>query len=233
MQAGYYCIDTFTPVTANAYKAARNAVDAALTGAENIIKGSNYAYVLCRPPGHHAESKAFGGFCYFNNAAIAAQYLSKHGKVAFIDIDYHHGNGSQEIFYTRNDVYFISIHGHPRVSYPYFAGYNDEKGIDKGKGFNRNFPLYPGVDDKDYLKTLESALAIFKRYKPEYLVVSLGFDIMSGDPTGAFNISPKGMQHIGESLKAMKLPTLVVQEGGYSLRNLRTGATGFFKGLLG
>ncbi|MCP5362168.1 MAG: histone deacetylase family protein [Hyphomicrobiales bacterium] len=232
VQAGYYCIDTFTPVTANAYKAARNAVNAALTGAERILKGSTHAYVLCRPPGHHAEIGVFGGFCYFNNAAIAAHYLSKKGKVAFIDIDFHHGNGSQDIFYKRNDVYFISIHGHPRVSYPYFAGYSDERGDGLGKGFNRNFPLYPGVDDETYLKTLESALALFRKYKPDYLVISLGFDIMAGDPTGAFTISPKGMQQIGVMMASMKLPTLVVQEGGYALRNLRLGATGFFKGLL-
>ena len=230
MQAGYYCIDTFTPVTANAYKAARNAVDAALTGAEAVLKDRSHSYVLCRPPGHHAESKAFGGFCYFNNAAIAANYLSKHGKVAFIDIDYHHGNGSQDIFYTRNDVYFISIHGHPRVSYPYFAGYSDELGEDLGKGYNKNFPLYPGVDDDGYIKTLDEALKIFKKFKPDFLVISLGFDIMAGDPTGAFNITPKGMQRIGTKLADMKLPTLVVQEGGYSLRNLRLGAAGFFKG---
>lgn len=233
MQAGYYCIDTFTPVTANVYKAARNAVNAALTGAECILRGSTYSYVLCRPPGHHAEVKVFGGFCYFNNASIAAHHLSKYGKVAFIDIDYHHGNGSQDIFYKRDDVYFISIHGHPRVSYPYFAGYSDERGEGIGKGFNRNFPLYPGADNEAYLKTLERALSLFRKYKPDYLVISLGFDIMAGDPTGAFTISPKGMQQIGKVLASMKLSTLVIQEGGYALRNLRLGATGFFNGLLG
>ncbi len=232
IQAGYYCIDTFTPVTANAYKAALNAVDAALTGAERILKGSSHTYVLCRPPGHHAESRAFGGFCYFNNAAVAAQYLSKSGKVAFIDIDYHHGNGSQEIFYKRDDVYFISLHGHPRVSYPYFAGYADERGEAAGKGFNRNFPMYPGIDDDAYIHTLQEALKLIRRYKPAYLVISLGFDIMAGDPTGAFHVSAKGMQRIGEALASLGLPSLVIQEGGYSLRNLRLGASGFFKGLL-
>lgn len=233
MQAGYYCIDTFTPVTANAYKAARIAVDAALTGAELITKGKQVCYVLGRPPGHHAEPRAFGGFCYFNQASIAAHYLSKQGKVAFIDIDYHHGNGSQEIFYARNDVFFISIHGHPRASYPYFAGFSDERGIEKGKGFNKNYPLYPGVNDKAYMEVLEDALGIFKRYKPDYLVISLGFDIMAGDPTGSFTVSPKGMKRIGELFKSLNLPTLIVQEGGYALRNLRTGAEGFFQGILG
>ena len=232
MKAGYYCIDTFTPVTANAYKAARHAVDAALTGAECTLKGAAHTYVLCRPPGHHAESRVFGGFCYFNNAAIAAHYLSGHGRVAFIDIDHHHGNGSQEIFYKRNDVYFVSIHGHPRVAYPYFAGYTDERGEGAGKGFNRNFPLYPGTDDDTYVKTLIEALGTLKRFKPDYFVVSLGLDIMAGDPTGAFTLTTKGMQRIGELLSGLKVPTLIVQEGGYTLRNLRVGATAFFTGLL-
>lgn len=233
MQAGYYCIDTFTPVTHNTYRAARGAVDAALTGAEKVMKGADLAYVLCRPPGHHAERRAFGGFCYFNNAAIAAHYLSGHGRVAFIDIDHHHGNGSQDIFYERDDVYFISIHGHPRSAYPYFSGFADERGEGKGKGFNRNFPLYPGADIAQYTDALARALRLFARFKPDYLVVSLGFDIMAGDPTGSFNIKDRGMRRIGAMLAEPGWPTLVVQEGGYALRNLRTGATEFFRGLTG
>ena len=233
MQAGYYCIDTFTPVTHNAYRAARAAVDAALTGAELVAKGKDLAYVLCRPPGHHAERRAFGGFCYFNNAAIAAHYLSQHGRVAFLDIDHHHGNGSQDIFYERDDVYFISIHGHPRSAYPYFAGYADERGAGKGKGFNRNFPLFPGADIGEYVETLTRALRLFSRFKPDYFVLSLGFDIMAGDPTGSFTINDRGMRRIGEMLAEPGWPTLVVQEGGYALRNLRQGATGFFRGLTG
>ncbi len=232
MKAGYYCIDTFTPVTANAYKAARHAVDAALTGADCVLRGSRHTYVLCRPPGHHAESRVFGGFCYFNNAAIAAHYLSRHGRVAFIDIDHHHGNGSQEIFYKRDDVFFVSLHGHPRTAYPYFAGYADERGEGAGKGFNRNYPLYPGTDDETYLKTLAEALNILRRFKPDFFVVSLGFDIMAGDPTGAFTLTANGMQRIGNSFGAIKTPMLLVQEGGYTLRNLRVGAAAFFTGLL-
>ncbi len=233
MQAGYYCIDTFTPVTHNTYRAARGAVDAALTGAEKLAKGPELAYVLCRPPGHHAERGVFGGFCYFNNAAIAAHYLSKHGRVAFIDIDHHHGNGSQDIFYARDDVYFISIHGHPRSAYPYFSGFPDERGEGKGKGFNRNFPLYPGADIAQYTDVLARAMRLFTRFKPDYLVISLGLDIMSGDPTGTFNINDRGMRRIGAMLAEPGWPTLVVQEGGYALRNLRTGATEFFRGLTG
>lgn len=231
MQAGYYCMDNFTPVTANAYRAARTAVNCALTGAERLLKGSMLCYALCRPPGHHAESRVFGGFCYFNNAAIAANYLAGHGKVAFLDIDHHHGNGSQEIFYGRSDVYFISIHGHPRVCYPYFAGYADERGDGHGKGYNKNYPLYPGVDDNSYCEILARAINTFRRFKPDYFVLSLGFDIMAGDPTGTFNITPRGMFRIGKMLSEQDLPVLIVQEGGYSLRNLRSGATEFFRGI--
>ncbi len=232
MQAGYYCIDTFTPVSANAYRAARIAVNAALTGAELVQRELPVCYVLCRPPGHHAESRVFGGFCYFNNAAVAAHFLSRTGKVAFIDVDYHHGNGSQEIFYSRNDVYFVSIHGHPKVSYPYFAGYADERGAGDGKGFNRNYPLYPGVDDVAYLDVVDKAVTILKRFKPDYLVISLGFDMMFGDPTGAFSVSERGVAQIGRRLASLKVPTLVVQEGGYSLKNLRVGSRAFFSGFL-
>ena len=231
MRAGYFCIDTFTPVTANAYVAAKSAVNAALTGADRLLKGSRLVYSLGRPPGHHAESRAFGGFCYLNNAAIAADHLSQSGKVAFLDIDHHHGNGSQEIFYRRNDVYFMSIHGHPRLCYPYFAGYADERGEGKGKGFNRNYPLYPGVDDHEYCETLSRALNTVAKFKPDYFVLSLGFDIMAGDPTGTFNVSPRGMFRIGKMIAETGLPILVVQEGGYSLRNLRLGATEFFRGI--
>ena len=233
MQAGYYCIDTFTPVTSSVFKAARNAVNAALTGAERVSKGSRLCYALCRPPGHHAERNVFGGFCYFNNAAIAAHYLSASGKVAFLDIDHHHGNGSQDIFYQRDDVYFVSIHGHPRLCYPYFSGYRDERGEGKGVGFNKNLPLYPGGDDHQYCETLAVAIKSIKRFKPDYLVLSLGFDIMAGDPTGTFNVSARGMYRIGKMLRETDLPILVVQEGGYSLRNLRMGSIEFFKGLTG
>lgn len=231
MQAGYYCIDTFTPLTSNSYLAAKNAVNGSLTGADLILKGSPLTYVLCRPPGHHAERKVFGGFCYLNNAAIAANYLSRHGNVAFLDIDCHHGNGSQNIFYERKDVYFISIHGHPLQAYPYFSGYPDEKGAGEGLGFNRNFPLRPGADDAKYLKTLAEAVALIRRFKPEFLVVSVGYDIMKGDPTGGLLISPQGMRSIGEMLGKLRLPTLLVQEGGYSLRNLRMGCRNFLMGI--
>ena len=230
-RAGYFCADTFTPITRNVYAAARHSVDVALTAAEQILQGERYAYALCRPPGHHAERRIFGGFCYFNNAAIAAGLFSKSGKVALLDLDYHHGNGAQDIFYARRDVYTLSIHGHPRNSYPNFSGYADERGEGEGLGYNRNWPLEPPVDDKRYLRILDEALAAVRRYRPDRLIVSLGFDIMVGDPTGSFSVTPAGLEQIAHRLGRLRLPTLIVQEGGYSVRNLRIGARSFFGAL--
>lgn len=231
IRCGYYCIDTFTPLSQAAYAAARAAVDCAVTGADLLAGGEHLVYSLCRPPGHHAERRVYGGFCYFSNAAIAAQRLSQKGKVALLDIDYHHGNGSQDIFYSRSDVLTISIHGHPNHSYPYFSGFADERGEGAGLDFNLNFPLAERVDDAQYLKVLATALARIRQFKPAYLVVSLGFDIMRGDPTGSFVLTPGGMRKIGVALAELDLPTLVVQEGGYSIRNLVRGSSAFFGGL--
>ena len=231
VRAGYYCIDTFTPLSQGAYRAARAAVDCAMSGAELILKGERLVYAVCRPPGHHAEKRVFGGFCYFNNAAIAAHRLGERGKVALLDIDFHHGNGSQDIFYRRDDVFTVSIHGHPNYSYPYFSGFADENGEGPGLGFNRNFPLPEGIDDKRYLEVLGLALREIEAFKPATLVVSLGYDIMRGDPTGAFILTPPGLTRIGEAIGRLGLPVLVVQEGGYLIRNLSRGAAGFFAGL--
>jgi acetoin utilization deacetylase AcuC-like enzyme len=230
-RAGYFCVDTFTPLTHNAWPAARAAVDTALTGAELVRGGEDIAYALCRPPGHHAERAVYGGFCYLNNAAVAAHRLSKEGRVAVLDIDYHHGNGTQDIFYRRSDVYTLSIHGSPSLSYPHFAGFEDERGEGDGRGFNRNYPLRRGVDDARYLEVLEDALRQIRRFRPDYLVLSLGFDIMKGDPTGSFRLSVRGMRNIGVALGRLGIPILVVQEGGYSVVNLRHGARAFFLGL--
>ncbi|MCB9228498.1 MAG: histone deacetylase family protein [Deltaproteobacteria bacterium] len=232
MKAGYFCIDTFTPLTSNVFAAAMQSAWGALTGADLLLHGSAIVYSLCRPPGHHAERTVYGGFCYLNNAAIAAQYLSKHGRIAFLDIDYHHGNGSQEIFYKRSDIYFISIHGHPSQAYPYFSGFADELGEGEGLHFNRNFPLYPDTDDKKYLSTLGKACKLIETFKPDYLVISLGLDLMKGDPTGTFLVSLKGIELIGHRLGQLRLPSLIVQEGGYSRSNLRQGISKFFKGFL-
>jgi acetoin utilization deacetylase AcuC-like enzyme/GNAT superfamily N-acetyltransferase len=230
VQAGYYCIDTGTPLYPNAYLAARAAVDTALTAADEILSGRRLAYGVCRPPGHHAGRRFYGGFCYFNNAAIAAHYLSAEARVAVFDIDFHHGNGTQDIFYDRNDVLTVSIHGHPDYCYPYFSGYADETGQGEGLGCNRNFPLPPHTDEAKYLLVFGRALEMIARFGPEVLVVSLGFDILKGDPTGTFVLSPSTLRVLGRRLMQLQRPVLVVQEGGYNLRNIRRGSSEFFAG---
>ncbi len=231
LRAGYYCIDTFTPLNGNAYRAAVRAVDCALTAARSVLDGRRLAYALVRPPGHHAERASFGGFCYLNSAAVAANYLSADGRVAVLDIDYHHGNGTQDIFYERADVLTVSIHGHPRVTYPYFSGFEDETGSGPGAGFNVNIPLPEGIGEEDYARALERALARIKRFGPAFLVVSLGLDVARGDPTGSWLLAAKDLHRNGGLIGALGLPTLVVQEGGYRTRTLGVNARNFFQGL--
>lgn len=229
-QAGYYCIDTGTPLYKGAYLGARAAVDTALTAADEILAGRRLAYAACRPPGHHAGGRFYGGFCYFNNAAIAARFLSAQAKVAILDIDYHHGNGTQDIFYDRDDVLTISVHGDPDHAYPYFSGYTHERGEGAGLGFNRNFPLPPGTEETAYLRTLNRSLDLVDQFGADVLVVALGFDILKGDPTGRFLLKPTAMRTIGERLIALGKPLLFVQEGGYNIRNIRRGVTELFRG---
>jgi acetoin utilization deacetylase AcuC-like enzyme len=228
LRAGYYCIDTFTPLNANAYKAARGSVDCAMTGVDWLLDGGRAAYALVRPPGHHAETEAFGGFCYFNSAAIAAHHLSEQGKVVLLDIDYHHGNGAQDIFYRRKDVFTISIHGHPRDSYPYFSGFDDEKGEEEGKGYNLNLPVRENLDGETYRKVLAGALDRIRKYQPQFLVVALGLDTAKGDPTGSFSLMARDFRENGRMIGALSLPTLVVQEGGYRTQTLGINARHFF-----
>jgi acetoin utilization deacetylase AcuC-like enzyme/GNAT superfamily N-acetyltransferase len=228
--AGFYCQDSFTPLDEGAYRAARASVDVALTAAQEVLAGTPLAYALCRPPGHHAERDAYGGFCYFNNAAVAAECLAGHGRVAILDIDFHHGNGTQEIFYARDDVLTVSIHGDPVEAYPYFSGFAKERGSGAGEGYNRNFPLPPGTENERFLATLDKAVRVLRRFRPDYLLICLGLDTLRGDPTGFFSLSPAAPREAGRRLAMLNLPTLVVQEGGYNLRNLKRGATGFFDG---
>ena len=231
VRAGYYCIDTFTPLNENAYTAAKRAVDCALTAAVKILEGYRLAYALVRPPGHHAERRAFGGFCYFNSAAVAAQYLCDYGKVAILDIDYHHGNGTQNIFYDRSDVLTLSIHGHPRIAYPYFSGFDDEKGEGAGMGYNINVPLSEHLNGEQYREALKKVLRAIGRFQPRFLIVALGLDTAKGDPTGSWSLKANDFQVNGRMVGSLSLPTVVIQEGGYRIRSLGRNARNFFTGL--
>ena len=229
--SGYWCIDTFTPINRNAYPAARHAVDCALTAADEVLKGRPLAYALVRPPGHHAEHRTFGGFCYFCNSAIAAHYLSRHGRVAILDIDYHHGNGQQDIFYERDDVLTVSVHGHPSFAYPYFTGFPDERGRGRGAGFNVNLALDEHISPDEHRAAVAQALVRIARHDPSFLVVSMGFDTAKADPTGTWSNEAADFVKLGHMIGAAGLPTVVIQEGGYRIRTLGTNARNFFNGL--
>ena len=213
-QAGYYCFDT-TPIVEATFTAAFAAARCALTAADLLLDGTPAAYALCRPPGHHAGSDTCGGYCYLNNAAIAAAHLGKRGKVAVLDIDFHHGNGTQNIFYTSDQVLFVSLHADPDHHYPFYWGCAAETGSGLGIDCNRNFPLPAGTADDEYLATLDQALETVVRFAPSFLVVSAGVDTLDGDFWGDFRLSLDCFGRIGERLAQTGLPALLVQEGGY------------------
>ncbi len=221
-KAGYHMMDLSAPILAGTFEAALNSAACALSGAEALFSGDSAALALCRPPGHHAGRETCGGYCYLNNASIATQWLSAKGRVAILDIDYHAGNGTQEIFYDRGDVLTISIHADPDDHYPHFSGYIDETGTGAGFGAHRNFPLPDGTGDDDYRSTLGQAIQFIQEFEPRYMVVSAGLDIYEGDPMGTFKISLAGVHNIGRSIRALNLPTLFVMEGGYDQDSLGT-----------
>lgn len=231
VQAGYYCIDTFTPITSDIWAAARSAANCALTAARSVLDEGGVAYALVRPPGHHAERRVFGGFCYLNNVAIVSDFLSLHGRVAILDVDFHHGNGQQEIFYERSDVLTVSLHGHPSFAYPYFSGFANEKGKGQGEGHNLNYPLGETTDFAEYRMTLAKALHHIRKFDPAFLVVALGLDTAKGDPTGTWGFRDGDFFLMGEDIGNTRLPTVVVQEGGYRTLNIGLNVRRFFEGM--
>jgi acetoin utilization deacetylase AcuC-like enzyme len=222
-RAGLYCYDTMTLVGPGTWPAARAAVDIALTAADLVADGTRVAYALVRPPGHHATRRAFGGSCYLNNAAIAAQRLRDRGvgRVAIIDVDAHHGNGTQAIFYDRADVFYGSLHVDPGAGwFPHFIGFADERGRDAGAGSTYNLPLASGTGDDGWLAALDELLNRAEAFAPEALVVSLGVDAAGVDPESPLEVSTHGFSGAGQRLAAVGLPTVLVHEGGYELTRL-------------
>ncbi len=231
-QRGQYSFDMYTPVSNATYEAARGSAMAALTAASYVRRGERVAYALCRPPGHHAQRSRMGGYCYFNNAAIAAEYLSDRGRVAILDIDVHHGNGTQQIFYSRADVLVVNIHANPDERFPYFSGRENEMGEGAGVGYNLNLPLLLGTEDAAYDQALQFALRCIQSFAPTYLVVSVGYDAHRDDPIGGFCLSTEYYARMAASIARLHLPTVLVQEGGYNTEMLGTVAQTFVRGLL-
>ncbi len=220
---GLYSFDSGTPLTPGAYAVARAGADCALTGAALLSSGEASAFVLTRPPGHHSGSDFFGGYCFLNNAAIAAQSLLDNGckRVAILDVDYHHGNGTQEIFYSRNDVFFASIHADPATDYPFFLGNADERGAGAGVGFNLNLPLAQGASPDVWFSALDVATQRIEAFRPDVLIVSLGVDTYEGDPISHFKLRTReDYPRIGAAVAKLRLPTLFVLEGGYGVREI-------------
>jgi acetoin utilization deacetylase AcuC-like enzyme len=215
---GWWCFETTTPIMQTTYEAARSSVDVALSAAALVTGGERFAYGLCRPPGHHAARAAYGGYCFFNNAAIVAHDLARStgSKVTVLDVDYHHGNGTQQIFYARDDVQFVSLHGDPVRAYPFVTGHADEVGAGRGDGTTSNFPLPAATNDDDYLVVLASACEDIVEFGPSMLVVSLGLDTYYLDPISDLALTADGFESCGAMIAALGLPTVLLQEGGYA-----------------
>ncbi len=231
---GTYTFDTATPIVKGTWKAARKAVDVALSAAEAVRGGDRAAFALARPPGHHAGYDVFGGYCYLNNAAIAAQWLVDRGlRPAILDVDYHHGNGTQSIFYSRSDVLFCSLHADPSFAYPHFLGFADETGVGQGEGFNLNLPLPEGTDWTRYEAALRRALQRIDAFAPDTLIVSLGLDTFEDDPIAVFQLKKPDYLRMGEMIAGAKRPTVFNFEGGYNIGALGEIAVNVLEGFEG
>jgi len=231
----YYSFDAGTPITSGTWQAATAAADVALTAANIVRDGATSAFALCRPPGHHAAADFYGGYCFLNNAAIAAQSFIDQGaaRVAILDVDYHHGNGTQAIFYDRPDVFFASIHGHPKQEYPFFLGYEDETGEGKGEGCNANYPLVWGSGFDAWSAALDDACKKIAAYGPDVIVVSLGVDTFEKDPISQFKLKSPDYLKIGETIAKLGKPTLFVMEGGYAVAEIGVNAVNVLLGFEG
>ncbi|VWX57586.1 Acetylpolyamine amidohydrolase 2 [Burkholderiales bacterium 8X] len=232
---GLFAFDAGTPLTSGSWDAARHGAACAFSAARHVAAGRGPAFALTRPPGHHAGFDFFGGYCFINNAAVAAQCLRDAGaaRVAVLDIDYHHGNGTQAIFYERPDVHVASLHGDPRHDYPYYLGHADERGEGEGRGFNHNLPLPRGTGFETWRQALYEAIGGIARTKAEALVVSLGVDTFEGDPVAGFGLRSDDYLRIGEDIRGAGLPTVFVFEGGYAVAEIGVNAVNVLAGFLG
>jgi len=229
---GIWCTDAVTPIKKMTYNVARASADTAITGAELIRdKGEKAVYALCRPSGHHAGPRVFGGYCYFNNVVTAAEFLLPAGKVAIVDIDYHHGNGTQEFFEETKSVFTASIHGDPDVEYPYFWGYVEEKGKGQAVGTNHNEPLCKGIKLNQYIEALDRIISRIHQFNPAYLIIAAGFDTHESDPIGGFKLCTEDYTEIGKCFASMNIPTLICQEGGYNIDVLGECVKNFLIGI--
>ncbi len=234
-RAGFWGLDSAAPLVAGTYVAALAAVDVALTTADLVLGGERAAYGLCRPPGHHAARSMYGGYCFFNNAAIAADSIARSTgeRVAVLDVDFHHGNGTQQIFWRRGDVRYVSIHADPDRQYPYFLGRADETGEGEGSGENLNIPLRAGATNDDYLGALDRALESIAAAPGSVIVVSLGFDTYGLDPIGDFALTTDVYHEVGKRTAALGRRLVILQEGGYHRPSLGENARAWLRGAEG
>ncbi|MFA7437835.1 histone deacetylase family protein [Castellaniella sp.] len=233
-EAGRFLADGSCPIGEHTWRAAYGSAQSAIAGAHALLSGSRHAYALCRPPGHHARADGAGGFCYLNSSAMAAQVLrDQYTRVMVLDTDMHHGQGIQEIFYGRADVFYISIHGDPTNFYPVVCGFENERGVGAGGGYNLNLPMPHGSPEGVFFDRLEQAFSAIRIYEPDVLVLALGFDIYHEDPQAKVAVSSAGFEQLGRQIQSLDLPTLIVQEGGYHIDTLDHNLGCFFGGFLG
>ena len=234
-RVGYYCHASETAITGGTWKAALSSLASAQAAQRHVASGARSAFALCRPPGHHATADQYGGYCFINNAAVAAQMFKSQGagRVAILDIDFHHGNGTQNIFYDRGDVLFASLHGAPEDSYPYYLGFADETGRGAGEGANINYPMPPGTPYSTWVTALDDAIAKIRAFGPDALVVSLGVDAYKDDPISFFKLESDDFTDAGRRIAALNLPTLFCMEGGYAIEAVGINTVNVLEGFEG